>query len=309
MQDYRALNAMTVKNRYPLPLIKELVDKLQGAKYFTALDIRWGYNNVRMRKGDEWKAAFTTNRGLFEPLVMFFGLCNSPSTFQTMMNHIFQDLINEGKVVVYIDDILIFTKTMEEHQQIVKRVLELMQEHKLYLKPEKCKFHQTRVDFLGLIISENSVEMDPVKVEGVRKWPTPQKKKEVQSFLGFTNFYRRFIKDYAKIAKPLHCLTGKKEWIWGTAQQESLEQLKVSLTSAPVLRMPMDKAKYQVEADSSNFATGAILSQEQEGKWWPIAYMSRSLNAVERNYDMYDKELLAIVQALDEWSQYLRGAS
>ena len=200
VQDYRALNAMTVKNRYPLPLIKELIDKLQGAKYFTALDIRWGYNNVRMRQGDEWKAAFTTNRGLFEPLVMFFGLCNSPSTFQTMMNHIFRDLINEGKVVVYIDDVLIFTKTMEEHKEVVKRVLDLMQKHKLYLKPEKCKFHMTKVEFLGLVVSENCVEMDPIKVEGVSKWPVPKKKKDVQSFLGFTNFYCQFIKDYAKIA-------------------------------------------------------------------------------------------------------------
>ena len=183
VQDYRALNAMTVKNWYPLPLIKELVDRLQGAQYFTALDIRWGYNNVRMREGDEWKAAFTTNRGLFEPLVMFFGLCNSPSTFQTMMNHIFRELINEGKVVVYIDDILIFTKTMEEHCQVVHWVLKLLQEHKLYLKSEKCKFHQTRVEFLGLVVSHNQVEMDPIKVAGVSKWPTPTKKKEVQSFL------------------------------------------------------------------------------------------------------------------------------
>lgn len=189
VQDYRALNAMTIKNRYPLPLIKELIDKLKGAKYFTSLDICWGYNNVQMKDGDEWKVAFWTNRGSFEPLVMFFGLCNSPSTFQMMMNKIFQDLILEGKVVIYIDDILIFTSTMEEHCTIVEMVLEWLQKHKLYLKPLKCKFYQTKVHFLGLIISYNCIEMDPVKVAGVATWPEPTKRKEVQSFLGIINFF------------------------------------------------------------------------------------------------------------------------
>lgn len=190
VQDYRALNELTHKNRYPLPLIRELIDKLKGAKYFTSLDIRWGYNNVRMKEGDEWKAAFHTNRGSFEPLVMFFGLCNLPSTFQMMMNEIFHDLISEGKVVIYIDDILIFTKTLEEHKEIVSKVLAQLQQHHLYLKPSKCKFYQTHLSFLGLIISLNHVEMDPIKVAGVAAWPEPTKKKEVQSFLGFINFYR-----------------------------------------------------------------------------------------------------------------------
>jgi hypothetical protein len=188
VQDYRALNAITIKNKYPLPLISELITQLRGARYFTKLDVRWGFNNVRMKEGDEWKAAFRTNRGLFEPLVMFFGLTNSPATFQTMMNDIFQELIMEGVVVVYLDDILIFMETIEEHRRITRRVMELLQKHKLFLKPDKCEFEKTTVEYLGVIISHNSVEMDPVKVIGVTDWPTPTSKKEVKSFLEFTNF-------------------------------------------------------------------------------------------------------------------------
>ena len=197
VQDYRALNTITVKNKYPLPLISELIEKLRGARYFTKLDVRWGFNNVRMKKGDEWKAAFRTNRGLFEPLVMFFGLTNSPATFQTMMNDIFHDLITEGFVVVYLDDILIFTETIEQHRTITRRVLQLLKENQLFLKPDKCEFEKTKVEYLGVIISHNSVEMDPVKIAGVAEWPEPTNKKEVQSFLGFTNFYRRFILDFS----------------------------------------------------------------------------------------------------------------
>jgi hypothetical protein len=153
VQDYWMLNDMTIKNKYPLPLISELVNQLRGAKYFTKLDVRWGFNNVRIQEGDEWKAAFRTNRGLFEPLVMFFGLTNSPATFQTMMNDMFTDMISEGVVVVYLDDILIFTKDLEEHRQITRRVLKRLAEHQLYLRPEKCEFEKTRIEYLGLIIN------------------------------------------------------------------------------------------------------------------------------------------------------------
>jgi len=193
VQDYRALNTITIKNRYPLPLISELVSQLCGAKYFTKLDVRWGFNNVRIKSRDEWKAAFHTNCGLFEPLVMFFGMTNSPAIFQTMMNDIFRTLIAKGIVVVYLDDILIFTETEEEHKQAVWRVLEVLAEHKLFLCPEKCEFHRKQIEYLGLVISENKVEMDPVKVAGVRDWPTPEIRTDVQAFIGFVNFYHRFI--------------------------------------------------------------------------------------------------------------------
>lgn len=210
--------------------------------------------------------------------------------------------------MIYIDDILIFTETMEEHVWIVTRVLEILQQNQLYLKPEKCKFHQLKVAFLGLVISQGHIEMDPVKVAGVAKWPLPTKKKEVQSFLGFVNFYRRFIKDFARIAKPLHELTGKKEWEWGVEQEQSFRALQTALTTAPLLRMPVNDSKFLVEADSSDYATGAVLSQEHDGKWHPVAFMLKALTEEEQNYEIYDKELLAVVRALEEWSQYLKGA-
>jgi len=167
VQDYRALNSMTVKNKYPLPLISELVSQLCGARYFTKLDVHWGFNNIRIKPGDEWKAAFRTNRGLFEPLVMFFGMTNSPAIFQTMMNDIFRNLIAEGIMVVYLDDILIFTKTKEKHERAVRWVLQVLKENKLFFRPEKCEFCKQRIEYLGLVISENKVSMDLVKVTGV----------------------------------------------------------------------------------------------------------------------------------------------
>lgn len=175
VQDYRELNKGTVKNEYPLPLIPELIDKLKKAHIFTKIDLRWGYNNVRMKQGHEWKGAFKTNRGLFEPLVMFFGLMNSPATFQAMMNSILKDLIDSGKVVVYMDDILIFTETLEEHRRLVNEVLKRLKEHDLYAKPEKCVFEAESVEFLGLIISHDTLRMDPAKVAGIAEWPTPRR--------------------------------------------------------------------------------------------------------------------------------------
>ena len=308
VQDYRRLNAITVRNRYPLPLISDLVNKLKGTKYFSKLDVRWGYNNVRIQKGDEWKAAFRTNRGLFEPLVMFFGLTNSPSTFQNMMNDIFHDLILQGKVLVYLDDILIFTKTLEEHRQILRSVLQILRQNKLYLKPEKCEFERTQIEYLGLIISEGQVQMDPIKVRGVLEWPIPTCKRELQSFLGFVNFYRKFIHGFGDIARPLNRLTGKVDWQWGNEEQHAFEDLKSQLTTAPVLAIPTDHDPFRVETDSSGHAVGAVLSQYQNDVWRPVAFLSKSLNSTERNYEIYDRELLAIMLALAEWRHLLLGA-
>jgi hypothetical protein len=310
VQDYRKLNDMTIKNSYPLPIISDIVNRLRKAKYFTKLDVRWGYNNVRIKEGDEWKAAFRTNRGLFEPLVMFFGLTNSPATFQTMMNNLFKELIDEGVVIVYMDDILIFTETLEEHWKIVRRVLEILRKNNLFLKAEKCEFEKEKIEYLGLIISQGKIEMDPVKVEGVSKWPEPNTVTEVQSFLGFVNFYRRFIQDFADIARPLHNLTRKESpWTWNTEQREAFDRLKKQMTSSPILIFPDDDKPYKLEADSSGYATGAVLSQEgKDGKWHPIGFLSKSLSEVERNYDIHDKEMLAIIRALEEWRHYLEGA-
>jgi len=311
VQDYRALNAITRKNRYPLPLIDDLIHRLKGARYFTKLDVRWGYNNVRIKEGDEWKAAFRTNRGLFEPLVMYFGLTNSPATFQTMMNEIFHDLILQGVVIVYLDDILIFTDTLEEHRRICRIVMERLREHKLYLRHDKCEFEKTRIEYLGVIISHNRVEMDPVKIAGVAEWPVPTSKKEVQSFVGFTNFYRRFISNFSHHARALFDLTKKDvRFAWGNREQDAFDRLKELVTSAPVLALPDSERPYRVEADGSGVATGAVLSQlsPEDDKWHPVAFLSKSLSAVERNYEIHDTEMLAIVRALEEWRHYLEGA-
>lgn len=189
IQDYRYLNSITIKNQYPLPLIPDLIDKLKGAKIFFKFDVRWGYNNVQIKKGDEWKAAFKTNRGLYEPTVMFFGMTNSPATFQSMMNELFKDLIDGGHVVIYMDDILIFTETMEQHNILIRQVLQRLYDNDLFLKPEKCSFRQDKIEYLGLIISYDRIKMDPGKVAAIAEWPIPRRVKEVQSFLGFTNFY------------------------------------------------------------------------------------------------------------------------
>ena len=205
-----------------MPLIQELVDKLKGSRVFSKLDVRWGYNNVRIKEGDEWKAAFRTNRGLFEPTVMFFGLTNSPATFQTMMNDILRDLIDEGHVTVYLDDVLIFSDDLFEHRRLVERVLQRLQEHGLCLKKEKCVFERSSVDYLGVIVGNGKVRMDPSKVSAVGEWKVPSNKKGVQEFLGFVNFYRRFIKDFSKIARPLHELTGSNPGSGGPSNRMPL---------------------------------------------------------------------------------------
>ncbi len=179
VQDYRKLNEMTIKNCYPLPLISELMDKLCSARYISRLNVCWGYNNIHIKMGDEWKAAFRTNHGLYEPTVMFFGLTNSPVTFQWMMNDIFKDLITSGKVTIYLDNILLMSKTKEEHCQIMWEVLKTLRKHKLFLKAEKCEFEVLETEYLGVIISEGSIRMDPIKIKGILDWPTPTKKKEL----------------------------------------------------------------------------------------------------------------------------------
>jgi hypothetical protein len=246
---------------------------------------------------------------MFKPLVMLFGLTNSPATFQTMMNDIFQDLITAGSVCVYIDDILIFTKSMEEHRRITRLVLEWLRQYKLFLRPDKCEFEKTWIKYLGLIISEGQAEMDPVKVAGVAEWPTLKNKKEVQQFLGFINFYQRFIKDFSHHARPLFDLTGSAIWKWGTEQQTAFKELRRQITSTPILMFAKDSKPFWVEADSSDYATRAVLSQQSDSdnKWHPVAFYSKSLNMVEQNYEIHNKEL-AIIWALEEWRHFLEGA-
>ncbi|KAF8753263.1 hypothetical protein RHS01_06867 [Rhizoctonia solani] len=307
--DYRALNANTVKNSYPLPLISNLIEKLRGAKCFTALDLKSGYNLVRIKEGDEWKTAFKTKYGLFEYLVMPFGLCNAPATFQHFMNDILRDIL-DVYVIVYLDDILIFSKSREEHVTHVREVLKRLQKHKLYCQLEKCRFFQDQVHYLGIIANGEGVCADPEKISKAVDWATPQTVKGVQEFLGFVNFYRRFIMNFSKLAYPLYQLLRKENpWKWGAEQQESFDNLKRALIESPVLIQPDVSKEFFLECDASDYATGAILSQKGgDDKLHPVAFLSKSLSPAECNYDIYDKELLAVIRALKEWRHLLEGS-
>ncbi|GJF00822.1 polyprotein [Phanerochaete sordida] len=310
VQDYRKLNDITVKNRYPLPLAADIINKLQGAKIFTKFDVRWGYNNVRIKEGDEWKAAFVTNQGLFEPRVVYFGLCNSPATFQALMNHVFADLIAAGKVAVYLDDILIWSNNIASHRKIVHEVLERLAQYDLYLRPEKCEFARDEMEYLGLLIREGQVGMDPAKVKAVTEWPTPMNLKDVRGFVGFANFYRRFIKDFSKICRPLHDLTKKDTpFNWGSAQADAFETLKRAFTTQPVLAMWNIDYPTRIEADASGYATGGVIAQldPNDKLWHLIAFRSQTMSPAGRNYEIWDREMLAIIEALKNWRQFLEG--
>jgi hypothetical protein len=289
VQDYRRLNSHTVRNQYPLPLIAQLISDLSGAHIFSKVDVRQGYNNVRIKKGDEWKAAFKTKFGHWEPLVMFFGLTNSPSTFQEMMNVIYKEVIEKhaarGTIIrIYMDDIAIATTgTMQDHIDAVRDVLRVAEQHDLYFKLSKCTFHASSIDYLGVIIEKGMTHMDPVKIAGIKNWPTPTKVKDVRSFLGFCNFYRPFIRGFAHLARPLNELTRKDaEWLWGTRHQKAFEELKNRVTTEPVLAHPILTDPFELEVDASGFAMGAVLLQRKEdGKKHPIAYYSKTLSTAE----------------------------
>lgn len=310
VQDYRELNKLTIPNTYPLPLITSLINKLNKKRWFTKFDIRWGYNNVRIKDGDQWKAAFKTSRGLFEPMVMYFGLTNSPATFQTMMDEIFKEEIARGNVFIYMDDILIATEgTLEQHKPVVWHMLRKLQDNDLYLKPEKCEFHKREVHFLGSIVGEGKVKMDPIKVKALKDWPQPKSVKELRSFLGFGNYYKVFINNYSAITRPLHELTKKATpWHWDDKQQIAFNTLKAMFTSYPILRNPDPDKRFIVDTDASAFAVGATISQDFPDGRHPIAFFSKSLLPAERNYDIYDRELLAIIYAVKAFRHFLLEA-
>ena len=208
------------------------------------------------------------------------------------------------------DDILVFSKNEKDHEKHVGQILQKLREHKLSLKPEKCWFSKREIKFLGLIISEDSITMDRGKVEAIRNWLEPKNKKELQQFLGFVNFYRRFVEGFAKIAKPLAKLTGKEEWEWTDDQQKAFEGLKAKISEEITLTIPNDEGQFRIEVDASDFAMGGILSQHQKDDTWrPVAFISKSFNSAERNYEIYDKEMLAVMYAFYEWSHYLKGVS
>jgi hypothetical protein len=259
------------------------------------------------QESDEWKATSKTKFGHWEPLVMFFSLTNSPSTFQEMMNVIYKDIITKhmarGTIIcIYMDDIAVTTMGMlEDHIKAIQDVLCVAEQHNLYFKPAKCTFHASSIDYLGVIIEKGMTCMDPVKIAGIKNWPTPTKVKDVHSFLGFCNFYRPFIQGFAHLAQPLNELTHKDtDWTWETQHQTAFNKLKNRVTTEPVLAHPILMDPFELEVNASGFAMGAVLLQKKEdGKKHPITYYFKTLSTAEQNYDVYNLELLAIVNALD----------
>jgi RNase H-like domain found in reverse transcriptase/Reverse transcriptase (RNA-dependent DNA polymerase) len=286
----------------------ETIDKLKREKYFLKFDVWWGYNNVQIWSGDEWKVAFKTNWGLYKPTVMFFGMCNSPATF--MMDKIFKKEIEENLIIVYMDDILAFSKTIDGLEKIKRIILKKAWEYDLYFKAKKCEFRKPKIKYLELVVEEGKLAMDPAKLKRILDWPVPKTVKEVRSFLIFGNFYRCFVKGFSHLAHPLNDLLKKdKKFIWSEECQESFDQLKKRFTEEPVLMMLDHSKPFQRQADSLLFATGGILTQiDTNGDRHPCAYLSKILMKEQRNYDAGDRELLAIIQALKEWRHYIQAS-
>jgi len=309
VMDYRNLNDQTVKNNYPLPLITNLIDNMESKRVFTKMDLWWGFNNIRIKEGDEWKEAFTTHMRSFEPTVMFFGMTNLPATFQAMMNKILRDIINEGKVAAFVDDMLVGTETEEGHDEIVEEILRRLEENNLYIKPEKCAWKVRKIGFLEVVIGPSRIEMEKEKVDRVLSWPELRNVKDIRKFLGLVNYYRRFIKNFAQIARPMNVLMRKNvKWQWEEEQQKVFDELKRVFMTKPVLAAPDLDKEFRVEADASNYTTGGVLSMKGSDELWrPVAFISKSLSDTERNYEIHDKEMLAVVRCLEAWRYFLEG--
>ena len=308
--DYRGLNAITKRNRYPLPLLNDLLNLIRGSTIFTKLDLKSAFNLLRIAPGDEWKTAFRTNEGLFEYLVMPFGLTNAPAAFQSFMQWVLRDML-DIHCVVYLDDILIFSRNRKEHVAHVTKVLQRLREYGLFCGIDKCEFGKEELEYLGFLIGHKGVRMHPKKLESIANWPEPHSIRAVQKWLGFTNFYRRFIDHYADIATPLHNLTKKSTphpFSLTPEARSAFLTLRDSFTKAPFLLHFDDSKESFLFTDASDFAISGILHQHgSDGNLHPIAYFSRKLEPAEINYDVHDKEMLAVVTSLREFRHWLSG--
>ncbi|GKB22532.1 putative nucleotidyltransferase, ribonuclease H [Tanacetum coccineum] len=301
--DYRELNKLTVKNRYPLPRIDDLFDQLQGSSVYSKIDLRSGYHQLRVRNEDIPKTAFRTRYGHYEFQVMPFGLTNAPAVFMDLMNRVCKPYLDKF-VIVFIDDILIYSRNKEEHADHLRIILELLRKEKLYAKFSKCDFWISIVQFLGHLIDSQGLHVDPAKIEAVKNWASPTTPTEIRQFLGLAGYYRRFIKDFSKIAKSLTELTQKnKKYIWGEDQETAFQLLKQKLCEAPILALPEGNDDFVVYCDASLQGLGAVLMQREK----VIAYASRQLKPHEENYTTHDLELGAVVFALKIWRHYLYG--
>ncbi|KAF8691051.1 hypothetical protein RHS03_08835, partial [Rhizoctonia solani] len=306
--DYCHLNNRTKKNVYPLPRPDDLMAQLHGAKVFTKLDLRWCYNNVQVKEGDKWKTAFCTKYGLYKSLVMTFGLTNTPAAFQHFMNKLFKDLLDVC-IIIYLDDILIYSKDDASHTQHVHEVLWHLMENQLFCKASKCTFHMTSVEYLGIIVLDKGFSLDKLKIQAVQEWPTPTKVKEVQLFLGFANFLCQFVANFSHMARPLHNLVKKDTpWKWETKEQEAFQGLKNAITNALVLHHTNPEKPYFLEMDASGAALGSILSQCQEDSCLhPLGFLLESFKGAKQNYNTHKKELLAIIRSFEYWRIFLEG--
>ena len=305
--DYRALNKQTVRDRYPLPRIDDLLDRLGKARHFTTLDLASGYHQIVVKEEDIPKTAFRTQRGHFEFVVMPFGVTNAPSTFQRMMNSLFKEDLDKF-VLVYLDDILVYSSTLQEHIGHIRETLDRLRKAKLYARLHKCAFFQKRVEYLGYDVSEEGICPSESKVKAVVEWPRPQGVRDVRAFLGLASFYRRFIKNFSLKVRPLTDLTRDSVvWQWTEKEENSFNSLKKSLVITPVLRIPDFELPFVVTTDASLVSVGAILEQDFGMGLQPVAYESRKLNPAETRYSAYERELLGIVWAIGKWRHYLEG--
>ncbi|GJU15817.1 putative reverse transcriptase domain-containing protein [Tanacetum coccineum] len=301
--DYRELNKLTVKNRYPLPRIDDLFDQLQGSSIYSKIDLRSGYHQLRVREEDIPKTAFRTRYGHYEFQVMSFGLTNAPAVFMDLMNRVCKPYLDKF-VIVFIDDILIYSKSKKEHEEHLRQILKLLKKEELYAKFSKCEFWISRVQFLGHVIDCRGIHVDPAKIESIKDWASPKTPTEIRQFLGLAGYYRRFIEGFSKIAKTMTKLTQKGvKFDWGDKQEAAFQLLKQKLCSAPILALPEGSEDFIAYCDASKKGLGAVLMQREK----VISYASRQLKIHEKNYTTHDLELGAVVFALKIWRHYLYG--